>query len=77
MVIRFARSARRHRIGRASAWHVINNTEPVPVHSDAYDDTLVWTGPDERDRELEIIGVIKPDCTLIVHVFPTALRSQS
>jgi len=73
--IRFTRSARRHRIGKASARYVMDHAEPEQVHNEIYGtETLVWRGPDERDRELEITAVIMPDCLLVIHVFPTHLR---
>jgi hypothetical protein len=42
-----------------------------PVHGN---EKLVWIADDERGRELEVVAVEKPDCLLVIHVFPTALR---
>jgi hypothetical protein len=48
-VIRWYRSARRHRIGKAHAMHVITSTDPVPVPAtDTADARLVWIGQDDR-----------------------------
>jgi hypothetical protein len=31
--------------------------------------------PDDRGVELEVIAVTKSDCLLVIHVFPTALKT--
>ncbi len=73
--VRFTRSSRKHRIGRASAHHVIAT---VPAEVDHDEDTgadlLTWIGDDERGRELEIVAVDRPDCILVIHVMPTHYR---
>ncbi len=73
--IRFTRGARKHRIGRKSAYYVVAMTEadisPDPVTGDT---TLSWVGPDERGRELEVVAIEKPDCFLVIHVMPTHYR---
>lgn len=67
--IRFAWSARRHRIGRVHALHVMNTAEPV------VDDVGVgWIGDDDRGVELEVYLVERPDVFLVIHVIPTAPR---
>lgn len=70
--LRFSHSARKHRIGRASARHVIATS---PAQSDLHPvtgETLwSWEGDDERGRELEIVAVEKPDALLVIHVMPT------
>jgi hypothetical protein len=72
---RFTRGSRRHRIGRASARHVIEHVEPVSSPSDLTNETVyTWIGRDERGRELEIVGIERPDCVLIVHVMPSHYR---
>ncbi len=55
--IRFTQSARRHRIGRASARHVLASTEPTSVTTSSGADAWLYVGPDERGRELEIIAL--------------------
>jgi hypothetical protein len=65
--IRFSRSARKHRIGKAHAMHVINTTDPVLVPAtEKYDEQWVWSGDDDRG----------PDCMLIIHVQPTTYEHQ-
>jgi hypothetical protein len=39
-------------------------------------DTYTGIGLDECGRELEIIALRRPDCMLVIHVFPTALRRR-
>lgn len=74
---RFTRSSRRHRIGRASVRHVIEHTEPVVGISELTGArTYTWIGPDERNRELEVVGIDRPDCVLIVHVMPSRYRNR-
>jgi hypothetical protein len=74
-VVRWYRSARRHRIGKAHALHVINSVEPTPVPaSDSYDARLVWIGRDDRGIELEIVALDLDDAAVIIHVMPTSHR---
>ncbi len=78
--IRFTQSAKRHRIGRASARHVLAGTEPTPVTTSSGTDAWLYVGPDERGRELEIIALeVRPadaaqPYLLVIHVMPTQLR---
>ncbi len=76
--IRFTQSARRHRIGRASARHVLATTDPTPVTTSSGAKAWLYVGPDERGRELEVIalevaGAAQP-YLLVIHVMPTQLR---
>ena len=71
--VEFARSARRHRIGYAHAFHVIVNSEAQWL---AEQQQFTWIGLDDRGVELEIVAVIKPDCLLVIHVMPTQLRKR-
>jgi hypothetical protein len=78
MRVRFSRSARRHRVGKARALDVMEQTEPTLVPAGRYpDDQYVWVGLDNRGIELEIVDVEKPDCLLVIHVMPTHLRRDS
>jgi len=53
--LRWYRSARRHRIGKVHAMHVINSIEPEQVAAAATADArLVRIGKDDRGIELEI-----------------------
>ena len=78
--IGFTQSTRRHRIGRASARHVMASTEPTPVTTSSLVDAWLYVGPDERGRELEIIALeVQPadaaqPYLLVIHVMPTQLR---
>ena len=75
--IRFTRSSRRHRVGKASAHFVMTNEEAeVGVNGATGETTFTWIGHDERGRELHIVAVDRPDCILVIHVFPTALRGE-
>ena len=77
--VRFTQSARRHRIGRASARHVMATAEPDSVTTSSGADAWRWIGPDDRGRELEVLAIgIEPDTDepylLVIHVMPTQLR---
>lgn len=75
--LRFTRSARKHRIGRAHALHVIDSAEPVDVLAmGEFDARKVWVGDDDRGIELEIVALVLPDELLVIHVMPTALRGK-
>lgn len=74
--IRFTQAARRHRIGRAHALHVMNTGEPTIGESSRGEELRVWVGPDDRGVELEIAAVVLPDYLLVLHVMPTALRRK-
>ena len=68
-------SARKHRVGRGHALHVMNTGEPIV--SPATDDRAerrTWIGNDDRGLELEIVAVVLADELLVIHVMPTALR---
>ncbi len=74
-VVRWYRSARRHRIGKAHAMHVIGSVEPTPVPaSDTADARLVWIGSDDRGVELEIVALDRGDVIVVIQVMPTSLR---
>ena len=81
--IRFTRSARKHRIGRASARHVLASTEPTAVTTSSGADAWLYVGPDERGGELEVIALeVHPAdggrrYLLVIHVMPTQLRGDS
>ena len=75
--VRFIRSARRHRIGRAHALHVIAIVTPTEVAAtDEFDARRVWLGPDDRGVDLEIVALVLPTELLVIHVMPTALRRK-
>jgi hypothetical protein len=77
MEIRFTQSARRHRVGRASARRVIEAVTPVRAVTERGDLAWWYVGCDERGRELEIVAVELNDpdpSLLVIHVMPTHLR---
>jgi hypothetical protein len=75
--LRRFKSARRHRIGRAHALHVMTTNDPTVVPATAaYDERLVWIGVDDRDIELEIVALDLPDALVVIHVMPAALGSS-
>lgn len=76
--IRFTRGSRKHRIGKASTYHVLVTAEPtVEIAPDTGDELIHWIGPDERDRELHIIAIEKPNCFLVIHVQPTSYERST
>ena len=80
--IRFTQSARKHRIGRASARHVLATAEATAVTTTSGADAWLYVGPDERGRELEIIALEAypadggQSYLLVIHVMPTQLRGD-
>lgn len=75
--VRFAQSARKHRIGKGHALAALENAgDPVvvPALSDDLDDRLVFVGVDDRGVELEIIAVQLPNFLFVIHVMPTMFR---
>ena len=80
--IRLTQSARKHRIGRASARQVLATAEPTAVTTTSGANAWLYVGPDERGRELEIIALeVHPadggqSYLLVIHVMPTQLRGD-
>ena len=75
--VRFTRSSRRHKIGRAHALHVIDTVAPTDVAATVeFDARKLWLGPDDRGVELEIVAVVLQTELLVIHVMPTALRRK-
>ncbi len=63
-VVRWYRTARRHRVGKAHTMHVITTTTPVQVPaSDVADARRVWIGVDDRGIELEIVALDLADAS--------------
>ena len=50
-VVRFARSARKHRVGRAHAMHGIETTSRDVTAVGEFDPRKVWLGPDDDGVE--------------------------
>jgi hypothetical protein len=60
-VIRFARCARRHRIGKARARYVMeHHTADVSVSDQTGDMVRPWLGADDRGIVLEVVAIEKP-----------------
>lgn len=79
---KFTQSARRHKVGRASVFFVLEHTEPSRDVDESGLVTLYWVGADERGRELEIAALEVDDArtgepiVLVKHVMPTHLRGM-
>lgn len=80
MQTKFARSSRRHLIGRAHVLHVMNTVEPSVTVNDRVEDEYLWAGTDDRGVDLTIVGILlvegqrtdgeSGDLLLIIHVMP-------
>ena len=76
--VRFAKSARKHRIGKAHALFVLENHEPVTfLSSSGEDQKLLWIAQDDRGLELEIVAVKLAENILVIHVMPRNFRRRS
>ena len=78
MQIRFAQSARRHRIGKKHARYVMDEYEPIRIPADdEHGERLVWVGIDDRGLELEIVAVVETDYLLVIHVMPRSFNRRA
>ena len=69
--IAFAQSSRKHRIGRARALYLIRSEEPQVINHEIIDESrLLWVGLDDRGLDIEIIGILNGDESLVIHVMP-------
>ena len=76
--MRFAKSARKHRIGKAHALFVLENHEPVTfLSSYGEDQKLLWIAQDDRGLELEIVAGKLAENILVIHVMPRNFRRRS
>ena len=76
--VRFAKSARKHRIGKAHALFVLENHEPGTfLASYGEDQKLLWIAQDDRGLELEIVAVKLAENILVIHVMPRNFRRRS
>ena len=77
MEIRYAQSARKHRIGKARVNFVMyNNSYTVISSQEGEKVQWVWIAKDDRGLELEIVAVVLEQYLLITHVMPTSLRRR-
>jgi len=77
MDIKFTRTARRHRVGKARVLAAMQDAgEPtiVPASKPGESDRLVWIGVDTRGEVLEVVAVERPDCLLVIHAMPVKYR---
>ncbi|MGH9060895.1 MAG: hypothetical protein ACRDZY_15500 [Acidimicrobiales bacterium] len=83
MEVRFAQAARRHRIGRASVRWMLAHSAPTGITTRQGTPGWRWVGPDERDRQLEVVAVeVQSDrdpepVLLVIHVMPTHFHRES
>ena len=75
MRVRFTRSARRHRLGKAHVLEVVNTHSPQSM-VDERGERLIWIGSDSRGLELEVIGLVIADELLIIHAMPYQFRRK-
>ena len=76
--VRFAKSARKHRIGKAHVLFVLENHEPVTfLPIDGEDQKFLWIGHDDRVLELEIVALKLPEYILVIHVMPRTFRRRN
>jgi hypothetical protein len=68
--IRFTKAAGKHRVGRDAARYVMATTTPQATKTKRGDDAWRYVGPDEQDRELEVIAIEVEDWTSMI---PTCL----
>jgi hypothetical protein len=81
--LKFARSARRHKIGKAHALAALAEAGEPTVSQGMYEGImrtyLDWVGTDDRGVELEITGRIAEEdegLVIVIHVMPTEFRSK-
>lgn len=80
MEVEFATSARRHRVGKARALHVVRNPRVRFIVNDpaGRDDRVVFLGDDQTGRALEVMGVELTDGTLyVIHVMDLRAKYRS
>lgn len=71
MRVEFAFSARRHRVGKARALHVVHYPRVQLIVTDqaGRGDRILFLGDDQSGRALEVMGVELADGTLyVIHV---------
>jgi len=68
--LRFAQSARKHKIGKSRIRHVIDNPLVVfriSAPDEQSDDRILYLGDDETGRPLEVMTVPLEDGELVIH----------
>jgi hypothetical protein len=74
--IKFAKLARKHRIGRQRVHEVIASSLPSQLEVDGIT-KLHWVGRDSRGLELEIVAVIQNESLLVIYAMPYHYRKRS
>ena len=72
--MRWSRSARKHRIGRAHAEHVMATSFGQRTTTTRGGVGLLFVGLDDRGIELEIIVVVDGEDVIVIHIMPTQYR---
>lgn len=71
--VRYARSAAKHRIGRAAIRYVMTTTDPMETTTKTGEPGWLYVGRDERGRRLEVMAVEisaargRPPYLLVIH----------
>jgi hypothetical protein len=73
--IEFAKSARKHKIGKQRVKEVISSSIPEAIKSEGRI-KLRWIGRDSRGLELEIVAVVVGEIWLVIHVMPLEFRRR-
>lgn len=82
MQIRFTKAAGKHRVGRDAARYVMATTTPQATKTKRGDDAWRYVGPDEQDRELEVIAIEVEDWNkhdpylLVIHLMELGSRKR-
>jgi hypothetical protein len=71
--VTFAQSARRHKVGKERARHVVRHPyivirQPAPPGSPLADDRLVFLGDDQTGRALEVVAIETRTGLHVIHV---------
>lgn len=78
--LRFTQAARKHKIGRGHARHVVDTVTPIVVaETDELEQRHVFYGQDGQDDRgvwLTVIIVIKDEYDLVIHCQPDYERNR-
>lgn len=75
--IKFFRSARRHRIGKAHALHAMTFAHSIqPVVTSQGEQGIEYYGHDMRGVELHIVAFPEGENLYVIHVQPTSFEHQ-
>ncbi len=77
MRVRFAQSARRHRVGTARVYAVMRSSVGTPTTASNGEPAVEWVGPDNRGIELHVIALALPGQLLVIHAMPTHYRGST